>query len=111
MVKCSVRHSLFERDVSTVRYEWVNGLDHKRSSDLIRFLMGNIEVIIYYLPWSPRIKVFLKVGKLREPLFDFTWVYSKAVAGTNYDNYLYEHLRDAEDDDPFVDVEKWLNGF
>jgi hypothetical protein len=82
------KYSLFEKRVSSLRHEFVEGLERKCPSEVLRSAMGGIEVFIRYFTVFPIIVVFLG----DEPLFVSKWVYSEAVSGANYERYLDEHF-------------------
>jgi hypothetical protein len=87
-------HCLFEKRVSEIRYEWNKGIERKFTSEVIRSLMGNIEVIVRYFADSPYILVCM--GDIT--LFFEKWEYSKSVSGFNYQRYL-DYFLGSEDDD------------
>lgn len=63
MGKCFISsYCLLEESVSKVSFEFVNGVEHKRSSALIHSFLGNVEVMIHYLPFHPVIEISLKCG-------------------------------------------------
>jgi hypothetical protein len=76
-------------------------VDYKRSSGLIRSVLGNIDVVIHYLPWfPPRIIISLEFAQSRMIcLYDDSWIYSKGVTSDNYEDYLDFYFSELEDDD------------
>jgi hypothetical protein len=103
MSNCSsfFKNCLFEKNVSRVKYEFAKGFEHKRSSGLIRSVLGNIDVIIHYLPWfPPRIIISLEFSKNRMIcLYDDPWVYSDGVSCDKYEEYLDFEFSELEDED------------
>ena len=96
MDECLIsRHCLFERCLSKVSYEFVDGVEHKRGSGLICSVMGDVEVVMHYSPFCPIIEVSLKFGSgsgivLFNGRFDYE---------LDYDSYLDYVLSDDDDDE------------
>jgi hypothetical protein len=103
MSNCSsfFMNCLFEKDVSKVKYEFIKGIEYKRASGLIRSILGNIDVVVHYLPWTPpRLIVSLEFARGRMIcLFDSGWGYSDEVSGDKYEEYLDFQFSELEDED------------
>lgn len=98
-------HCLFEKSVRKVKFEFVKGVEHQRSSGLIRLLMGNIDVTIHYMPWfPPRIVIGYEFAKGDMIcLYNDSWVYSNGVNSDNYDDMLDFYFSELEADDRFLE--------
>ena len=92
---------LFEKSASKIKAEFIKGVEYERSTELIRFIMRNIDVTIHYLPWfPPRIIVSYEVAKGKMIcLYDDSWVYFNGVNADNYEDYVDFYFSELEDDD------------
>lgn len=89
--ECSVGigSCLFEKDVSKVGFVYVNGVEKRCSSGLVFCLLPDLDVVIHYTPWFPRLVISLKFDKNRRfCLVDVPFYYSKAVLPVCYDDFL-----------------------
>jgi hypothetical protein len=116
---------LFECDISKIGLVSVKDNDSKPAnpwdwtmnmepcgSGLILSLMPDLDIVIRFTPWSPRLVIALKCEKYpdsvalkkakRNPRFglvDVAFYYAKAVLPIYYERYLEDKFLDLEDND------------
>jgi hypothetical protein len=102
MANCRIsKHCLFERRVLKVRIEYVDGIERKCSSSLIRSYLGNVEVIMHCLPFYPMIEIRLNWLGYFESFF------SKFEYRRDYGSYLNFVLSDGEPNENEDDFVLW----
>jgi hypothetical protein len=94
----SLSGCLFEKDISKIGFVYVNGVEKSCSSGLILALMPDLDIVIHYTVWCPKLVISLRLEKRRRmTLVEKPFYYSRSVLPVSSSDYLNEHFDDLED--------------